>query len=51
MKKSYHAPKAECINVETNIIAASTTRSIKSSTGISAPDATRNNCWGSVWNE
>ena len=47
MKKSYHPPKTECINVATIILAASTARSISTP----ANNATRNSDWGNIWDE
>ena len=49
MKKSYHAPEAESIIIESNIIAASTGGGTRSS----GPDtSTRSNSsedWGNIW--
>lgn len=55
MKKTYLAPKAESINVETFIIAASTERGIKSSnadigSSMNSANAARENDWGNIWN-
>ncbi len=47
MKKTYLSPKTESINVETVLLAASTTRSISTP----ANNATRNSDWGNIWDE
>lgn len=49
MKKAYLAPKAESINVETFIIAASTGSVTRDSNSNKASGTTTANEWGNIW--
>ena len=51
MKKSYHPPKTECINVATIILAASTARSTRNKGETPAYNTPCNNDWGNIWDE
>ncbi|MBR6648019.1 MAG: hypothetical protein IKL29_01415 [Bacteroidaceae bacterium] len=49
MKKSYLAPKLELINVETDIIATSTSQGIKSSNRDIGSHTAKDNNWENIW--
>lgn len=51
MKKTYLAPKAESISVETYIIAASTNELTRSSNYANSSDIPKNSKWGDIWNK
>lgn len=49
MKKSYHAPEAESIIIESNIIAASTGSETRSSVPDTGTRSNDSGGWGNIW--